>query len=206
MTVAMTRRDDDILDVEICLKFRKSVSKRVESRSGTDKRARLAALYESYYDRLARYAFVSVGNRADAEDLASEVFMRALESLGSYRERGMPMQAWLFKIARNLIKDYFRKSARRRTVPLEDVSIEAESNPEEQAIAGFEAERVLRVMGRLTESQRRVIELRFFGELTSEETGRVLNKRAGAVRELQSAAIKSLRRLLDEEPPGADQL
>ena len=176
----------------------------MDSRSRKNKEAELAALYESYYDRIARYAFVRLGNQADAEDLAGEVFVRALESLDSYRERGVPMQAWLFRIAHNLIVDHFRKSAKQKTVSIDTVSVKAETDPEEQAMSGLEVARVIKALGKLTESQRKVIELRFFGELTSEEAGHVLNKRAGAIRELQSAAIKSLRNLLDEEPPLVD--
>ena len=161
-------------------------------------------MYESYYDRIARYAFVRLGNQSDAEDLASEAFLRALESLDSYKERGVPMQAWLFRIAHNLIVDHYRKSAKQKTVSIDTVSIKAETDPEEQAMAGLEAARIIKALGRLTESQRKVIELRFFGELTSEEAGHVLNKRAGAVRELQSAAIRSLRNLLDNESPLED--
>ena len=197
----ITERRSAILDVGTPPKYPDNGSKPVEIRSSKDKRAELAALYETYYDRIARYAFVSVGNQADAEDIASEVFMKALEALDSYKEKGIPMQVWLFKIARNLIGDHFRKHAKRRTVSIEEVTIRAESDPEEQAIAGFEVARVVRMLDKLTESQRQVIELRFFGELTSEETGHVLNKKAGAVRELQSAAIKALRKLMDEEPP-----
>lgn len=170
----------------------------MDSRSNKNKEAELAALYESYYDRIARYAFVRLGNQADAEDLTSEVFLRALESLDSYRERGVPMQAWLFRIAHNLTVDHFRKSAKQKTISIDTVSVKAETDPEEQAMAGLEVARIIKALGRLTESQRKVIELRFFGELTSEEAGHVLNKRAGAVRELQSAAIKALRNLLDE--------
>jgi len=176
----------------------------LDSRSRKNKEAELAALYESYYDRIARYAFVRLGNQADSEDLAGEVFVRALESLDSYRERGVPMQAWLFRIAHNLIVDHFRKSAKQKTVSIDTVSVKAETDPEEQAMSGLEVARVIKALGKLTESQRKVIELRFFGELTSEEAGHVLNKRAGAIRELQSAAIKSLRNLLDEEPPLVD--
>lgn len=170
----------------------------MDSRSSKNKEAELAALYESYYDRIARYAFVRLGNQADAEDLTSAVFLRALESLDSYRERGVPMQAWLFRIAHNLIVDHFRKSAKQKTISIDTVSVKAETDTEEQAMAGLEVARIIKALGRLTESQRKVIELRFFGELTSEEAGHVLNKRAGAVRELQSAAIKALRNLLDE--------
>ena len=169
------------------------------SRKRRDNEAQLAALYESYYDKISRYAFVRLGNQADAEELAGEVFLRALESLDSYKERGVPMQAWLFRIAHNLIVDHYRKVKNQKTVSVDTVSIEADSDPEKQAMMGFEITRVKRALGRLTESQRKVIELRFFGGLTSEEAGQVLNKRPGAVRELQSAAIKALRNLLNEE-------
>jgi len=173
----------------------------LDRKRSKNRAAELAALYESYYDRISRYAFVRLGDRAEAEDLAGEVFLKALESLTSYKERGVPMQAWLFKIAHNLIVDHFRKSAKHKTVSIDKVSVKIDSDPEEQAMAGLEMARVVRAMNKLTELQRKVIELRFFGELTSEEAGHVLNKRAGAVRELQSAAIKTLRKLLDEEPP-----
>ena len=160
------------------------------------KEATLAGLHHEYYDKIARYAFVRLGNRAEAEDVAGEVFLRALKSLHSYKERGIPMQAWLFKIAHNLVVDYFRKAAKRKTVPIDTVQLEDESDPQAAAEARIEFARVTRALDRLTPAQRQVIELRFFGELTSEEAGQVLNKSGGAVREIQSAAIRSLRRLL----------
>ncbi len=165
----------------------------VERRS---KEATLAGLHHEYYDKIARYAFVRLGNRTEAEDVAGEVFLRALKSLHSYKERGIPMQAWLFKIAHNLVVDYFRKAAKRKTVPIDTVQLEDESDPQAAAEARIEFARVTRALDRLTPAQRQVIELRFFGELTSEEAGQVLNKSGGAVREIQSAAIRSLRRLL----------
>ncbi|UCG83116.1 MAG: sigma-70 family RNA polymerase sigma factor [Dehalococcoidia bacterium] len=175
----------------------------MDSRSGKrrNKEAQLASLYESCYDRISRYAFVRLGDQAEAEDLAGEVFLKALESLDSYKERGVPMQAWLFKIAHNLIVDHFRKSAKQKTVSIDTVNVKTESDPEEQAMAELEIARVMNALGRLTESQQKVIELRVFGEMTSEEAGHILNKRAGTVRELQSAAIRALRNLLNEEPP-----
>ena len=141
-----------------------------------------------------------LGNQAEAEDLAGEVFLKALESLHSYKERGIPMQAWLFKIAHNLVVDYLRKAAKRKTVPIDTVPVEAPLDPQATAEARIEFARVTRALDQLTPAQRQVIELRFFGGLTSEEAGQVLNKSGGAVREMQSAAIRSLRRLLYEEP------
>jgi RNA polymerase sigma-70 factor (ECF subfamily) len=109
------------------------------------------------------------------------------------------MQAWLFKIAHNMVVDHFRKTAKRKTVPIDNVQITAEFDLQRTAEANIELARVTKAMEQLTSVQRRVIELRFFSGLTSEEAGQVLKKRAGAVRELQSAAIRRLRKLLYEE-------
>ncbi len=161
--------------------------------------ARLASLYEEYYSKIARYIFVRIRNRAEAEDLAGEVFLKALQSLNSYKERGIPMRAWLFRIAHNLVVDYIRQAAKLKIVPIDTVVVTAESDPQSIAEINMRRARLAKALGQLTPAQRQVIELRFFGGLTSEEAGQVLNKSSGAVREMQSAAIRRLRRLMYEE-------
>lgn len=160
------------------------------------KESALSSLYEEYFDKIARYAYVRIGNRADAEDIAGEVFLKALQSLESYKERGIPMQAWLFRIARNLVIDYFRKMKKRKTIPIDNVEIEGGVNPAIIAERQMELEQVKHGMEQLSEEQREVLMLRFFGGLSSRETGQVLNKSDGAVREMQRAAIVKLRNLL----------
>lgn len=159
----------------------------------------LASLYEEYFDKIARYAYVRIGVRADAEDIAGEVFLRALKSLKLYKERGVTIQAWLFRIAHNLIVDHLRKMQKRKTVPIDDVEIEGGINPATVAERNIELERVTRAMVQLTKEQREVLGLRFFGGLTSREAGQVLKKSDGAVREMQRAAIEKLRKLLSAD-------
>ena len=159
-------------------------------------RAMLTALFEEYYDRIARYAYLRIGDRSEAEDIAGEVFLKALKSLTSYRERGAPMQAWLFKIAHNLVVDYLRRQAKRRAVHLNSLPIENGADPAFLAEKNAEIGLVTKAMGKLTQQQREVIGLRFFGGLSSKETGSVLNKSDGAVREMQRAAIEKLRLLI----------
>lgn len=156
----------------------------------------LSSLYQEYYEKIARYAYARIGNRVEAEDLAGEVFLRALKSLGSYQERDLPMQAWLFKIAHNLVVDYFRKAAKQKTVPIDDLQIKSEENPQAVAEKNIELEQVKKAMEYLTQDQREVLNLRFFGGLSSREAGRLLKKSDGAVREMQRAAIEKLRSLL----------
>jgi RNA polymerase sigma-70 factor (ECF subfamily) len=157
--------------------------------------SQLAGLYEEYYDRIARYASVHIGDRNDAEDLAGDVFLKALKSLDSYEERGVPMQAWLFRIAHNLVVDYLRKKNRISTVPVETIELQGGSDSDPQAMAeqSVQMQKVREAMGRLTDDQRQVIGLRFLGGLSSKEVAGIMKKSDGAVREMQRAAIVRLR-------------
>jgi RNA polymerase sigma-70 factor (ECF subfamily) len=161
--------------------------------------ARLAGLFDEYYSKIARYAFVRVRNRTEAEDIAAEVFLKALHSLESYKEQGIPMQAWLFRIAHNLVVDHFRKTAKKKTIPIDSVQIESVTDPVRTTEMNIELARVNKAMEQLTAAQREVIRLRFFGGFTSKEVGQILNKADGAVREMQRAATQSLRNLLTAE-------
>ncbi len=173
--------------------------KKIDEQS--EKEDRLAGLYDEYFDRIARYIYVRLGDRNEAEDLAGEVFVKALESLKSYKERGIPMQAWLFRIAHNVSVDYLRKRGRIATVPINGVPIEAREDPVATAEKNIEMERVNEAMQKLTPEQREVVRLRFFGDLSSKEVGAMLSKSDGAVREMQRASIEKLRRLLASEVP-----
>ncbi|UCG54356.1 MAG: sigma-70 family RNA polymerase sigma factor [Dehalococcoidia bacterium] len=161
--------------------------------------AELAGLYTEYYDKIAHYASVHIGNKADAEDIAGEVFLKALESLGSYEKRGIPMQAWLFKIAHNLVVDYLRRVSKRKTIDIDSVTLRSDESPEMIAEINIEVERIKKAMEQLTREQREVLSLRFFGELTSKETAAIMGKSDGAVREMQRAATSRLRVLLAVE-------
>jgi RNA polymerase sigma-70 factor, ECF subfamily len=169
---------------------------RVEVREANERQ--LVSLYDEYYRKVARYVFVRIGDRSEAEDLASEVFVKALDSLKTYQERGLPMQAWLFRIAHNLVVDHLRKATRQKAVPLEDTQIYDESDPVTAAETNLEMARVNQAMQSLTEEQREVVRLRFFGGLTSKEVSKVLDKSDGAVREMQRASLEKLRHLLNE--------
>ncbi|MFQ5873246.1 MAG: sigma-70 family RNA polymerase sigma factor [Dehalococcoidia bacterium] len=169
------------------------------------RRDAVVELYESRYERVARYFAVRIGSASDAEDLASEVFVRALRTVESFRETGAPLEAWIFRIAHNLAVDYLRRKDRRpSSVPLDDVEgslVGSMGNPGEALEHREDVEQLMVVFGQLSEAQRQVLALRFGLEMTSEQVAQVIGKRPGAVREMQSAAIKKLRQLLAESTP-----
>ena len=165
------------------------------------KRVALAELYEAHFERVARYIAVRIGNADEAEDLAAEVFVRALRSVDSYKETGAPMEAWVFRIAHNILVDHLRARGRRPApMPLEDAPpVASADNPTTQMERQEEAQALRRAMEQLTDAQRRVLALRFGGEMTSEQVAQVLKKSPGAVREMQSAAIRRLRQVMEDE-------
>src|SRR5436305_2441957 len=77
-----------------------------------------AALYDRHLDRVFRHIYYRVGNRADAEDLTQQVFLKAWQAVGRYRQTGAPFIAWLLTIAHNLVVSFYRKG---KEVPLLDL-------------------------------------------------------------------------------------
>src|SRR5450759_3831090 len=75
-------------------------------------------LYERYYHRVYRYVYHRVGTYAEAEDITSVAFMKALEGLPSYESRRNGFAPWLFRITRNCVVDHYRR--RKQQSPLED--------------------------------------------------------------------------------------
>lgn len=160
----------------------------------------LTRLYEEYFDRIYRYVFVKVGNRLDAEDIASQVFVKVVQSLPSYKLKGAPFAAWLFRIARNLIIDHIRKkSTKVETVWVETADI-GEEDPTRLAESNIAMEEVGKAVRQLTTAQREVIEFRFVAELSIAETAKIMGKSEGAIKALQHSALEALRkRLVDKD-------
>lgn len=161
-----------------------------------DNETRLAGLYDEYYDRIAHYVYVRIGDKNEAEDIASEVFLKALKSIKSYEEQGVPMQAWLFKIAHNMVVDHLRKVSKVKTVSIDTIEIQGDSDPAKTAEINITMEAVKKAMEKLTADQREVLNLRFFGGLDSKEVAGLMKKTDGAVREMQRSALEKLRQIL----------
>ncbi len=175
----------------------------MEREPGTDlnhthcsKEERLSALFDSCYPRLARYAYARTGDRTEAEDIASEVFLRALQSLDTYRERGLPMEGWLFRIAHNLVVDRLRRMGRFERADEDEAGLQDSTDPARVAEERILIASVKDAMTHLTQEQRDVLSLRFFAGLSSKETGAALDKSDGAVREMQRTALQKLKGLL----------
>jgi RNA polymerase sigma-70 factor (ECF subfamily) len=157
-------------------------------------------LYEEHFDRIYRYVMLRVRTQADAEDITQQVFLKALENIGSYRWRGMPFASWLFRIAHNLVVDYWKKKSREKVAAVapEEIDEMAASPNDPAALAelNFDIKQLAAACEQLTDGQREIVSLRFAGGLSVAEAAKVMGKSDGAVKVLQHAALVKLRRIL----------
>ncbi|HTA45817.1 MAG TPA: sigma-70 family RNA polymerase sigma factor [Bryobacteraceae bacterium] len=146
---------------------------------------RFLELYDRYFHRVWAWVIRRTRNRAEAEDVTSEVFRRALENLGSYEWRGVPFLAWLLRIAGNTLANRREKLGRESADP-----------PTELAGQDPDLERramLFQLVERLPEAQRRVIELRYIEEQSLLQVAGTLGRTEGAVKQLQRRALENLR-------------
>jgi RNA polymerase sigma-70 factor (ECF subfamily) len=161
-----------------------------------DKEA-FAELYESHFNRIYRYVVVKIGNKAEAEDMTQQVFVRAYESIGSYNWQGIPFSAWLFRIAHNQIVDFIRKESKKPTVQLdESLPIVGDSDPQGEVELKLNIEQVVIATRQLTKAQQEVVSLRFAGGMSISEVASTMHKSEGAIKALQHSAILALRKTL----------
>ena len=159
-----------------------------------------AQLYEEHFNKIYRYVALRIGNKTEAEDITQQVFLKALQSISSFRWRGIPFSAWLFRIAHNQVVDYLRKRTKQATVPMDESTVSVINDPQLWVEQRLDIEQLLSATKRLTPAQREVISLRFAGELPIAQVAKIMGKSQGAVKALQHSAIVALRKALSVGP------
>ncbi|MDZ4720729.1 MAG: sigma-70 family RNA polymerase sigma factor [Roseiflexaceae bacterium] len=157
-------------------------------------------LYERYAPLVRRYVASRVGDPQLAEDICNDVFVKVLESLGRYEDRGWPFSAWLYRIAYARSMDIMRQSRRRPSVPLDD-GLPGDSEPLDETIMMRMAHHeIQQVMGVLTNDQRVVLRLRFTEDRSLAEVAASLGRTVGSVKALQHRGLARLAEELSMRP------
>jgi RNA polymerase sigma-70 factor (ECF subfamily) len=156
----------------------------------------LTKLYRVFQGKIYRYVFFKCGNHADSEDITNEVFLRMIQSIANFQWKGIAFSSWLFRIASNLVIDYYRNKARRNTESIKERDYIGETNWEQ--ISEFLDNRdlfkiIYEDTDDLSELQKEVVNLRFIGELSLKETAEAMSKNVNSVKAIQHAAIKKLK-------------
>ncbi len=156
-------------------------------------------LYALYLDAIYKYVFYRAGNRVEAEDLTERVFLKAWEAIGGYEDQGGHFSSWLYRIAHNVVIDYYRT---RKEEPLFQSQVPPpvgkEPGPEELYLRSEEAILLQRAISKLSEEQQQVVILRFVEGLTHAQVSEIVGKSEGACRVIQHRALATLSKLLGE--------
>jgi RNA polymerase sigma-70 factor, ECF subfamily len=155
----------------------------------------LTEIYHRYHAGIERYIYQRIHDLELAEDIAADVFVRMLEGIDRFEDRGWPISAWLYRIARDRSIDVLRRQSKRVTVPIEPWHSLADG-PEESVIRTMEHDELRPLLDGLTSDQRSVLELRFWGELDIQTTAAKLDRTEGAIKALQHRAVDALSRLI----------
>lgn len=158
-------------------------------------------MFKAQYPEVFRYLYYKFGDVALAEDYTQEVFTRALANLDSFQLRGVPFHHWLLKLSRNLFNDHWRSAYNRRTNSYEEWveshgSLEGGVKPDEIVLQNIDKEKLIRVFSLLTDEEKEVLGLRFIEDFTHKDVAATLGKSSVAVRQIQSRALKRLRKLM----------
>lgn len=168
-------------------------------RARRGERAAFGLLYDRHVDAIYRYVSFRVRDAADAEDVTSEVFIKAMLAMPRYEPR-QPFVAWLYRIARNVVIDGSRRSARRPQSSLDGPSADAAvaedpaADPLAYATARERREVLRSALSKLNRDQQDVLVLTFIARLTSNEVAAALGKRPSTVRGIQMRALRTLRK------------
>ncbi len=161
-----------------------------------------AVLYDRYAPRMYRYVYRRVGDAACAEDLTSEVFLRLVQAVRDGQEWNHSLEAWLYRVAHNLVVDYYRRRSGAVVQPLDETAAAIEGNPVAATETALTNQRLRAALLQLTPEQQEVLVLRYGEGLTAKQVGAVVDKTTGAVEALQRRGLAAIRRLLLAEPGG----
>ncbi|KUO74747.1 MAG: hypothetical protein APF81_20695 [Desulfosporosinus sp. BRH_c37] len=155
-------------------------------------------MYEHYFPRIYSYVRCRVNNPAVSDDLTSTIFEKVLSRLDSYSSDRGTFSTWLFTIAHNVVVDYF-KEPEHSAVCLEMAHevVSPEPDPQDQIVALLTNEQLIQALQQLTERERNIISLKFWGGLTNRNIASLTGLSESNVGIILYRSMQRLRSLLD---------
>lgn len=151
-------------------------------------------LYERYVDKIYSYIYYRTSNSHDAEDLTARVFFRAIQHISDYEDQGLPFSAWLYRIARNLLANWYRDQSKRQMTSLESIAqLQVVESPELATQLGEDRQALLDAVRRLPVDRQELLILKFVERLSNAEIGQILGRSEGAVKSLYHRTLISLK-------------
>jgi RNA polymerase sigma factor (sigma-70 family) len=165
-----------------------------------DEPSAFARLYDYYFPLVFKYVLYRVCDTQAADDISSKIFERVLLGIGNYRPEQAPFRAWLFGLAHHVVSDHFRSQSKRRWFSLEVLKdmVSNDPPPEEVVISTEMNDRLLEVLGCLTDRQRDLIALKVVAGLNNRQIAKLTDMSESNVGVTFYRTIRKLRNELKE--------
>jgi RNA polymerase sigma-70 factor (ECF subfamily) len=160
-------------------------------------------LYDYYFDRIYKYTVSRTGNHSIAEDIVSEVFLRAIEKIRSFdTSRNIRFGSWLYKTSHNLIIDKSRKI--RAEISLDEIEIPVESSTDRDVFRDVIRKQVTITLSKLRPRYQQIISLRFYAELEFDEIATIMETSKENVALIFHRASKRFRKIFKKNFPESE--
>ena len=168
-------------------------------RAMTDEEA-FEELYEYFFPRVYNFIFARLKNSADADDVTSVTFIKMNENLNRYDATKASFSTWLFKIANNALIDHTRRRESSNETEWDeffDPAAPDYQQPEAQALTQETNRGLLMALDKLNERERRIVELRYWGEEDTRTIAEILDMTESNVRVTLHRALGKLKKFLE---------
>jgi len=156
-------------------------------------------IYDQYVDKIYRFVILKVKSQEAAQDLTSEVFIRGWEAMKTKGSKIDNMQAFLYQVARNLVVDHYRDTAKAQLVSVDFAPVIDHSlNLEERAVLKSDMDQVKTAMASLKDEYREVLVWYYLDELSAPEIAKLTGKEEGNIRVLIHRALQALKEEMGE--------
>ena len=159
--------------------------------------AAFGVLYERYVERIYSYIYYRTSDRQEAEDLTSRTFHHALRYLPHYEPRGAPFSSWLYRIAHNLVANWYRDRSQRQMIPLDKLALQSADHVRHGEAEDEEREALLAAIRRLPADRQELLILKLSQGLSNAEIGQIMGRSEGAIKQLYYRTLRALRRELE---------
>ncbi len=162
-------------------------------------------LYERYVDSIYNYIYYRTSNHHEAEDLTARTFYRALKQIPRYKDRGAPYSAFLYRIAHNLVANWYRDNSQRQFISFDELVVTMLRREDPSIIAEDKAQKkddrdmLLRMVRRLPPDRQQLLVLKFAEQMSNVEIGQVMGRTEGAIKSLYHRTLVALREELAKE-------
>lgn len=155
-------------------------------------------LYNKYYEQILRYIYQRIDDKETAYDIASQVFLKALNNIHKYEYRGVPFASWLYRIAKSELYQSFRDKKARRTVNVDTSNLSEMIDVMEEDTSDDTRKVLIQLIKKLKEDEVQMVELRFFEKRSFKEIGEILDITENNAKVKSHRVINKMKKLFNQ--------